>query len=161
MSAADRMHGTRYVAFKLISDEERAKRDEAEWLARMAKEGARVGPPGPPGPPPAPLPSAFYRRSSIEHVPVRADVVEFPPIRKRDAPPRDPPPAVPLRPAASTLRRIIFGDAEPPRHCGEYIPEARTVFDEQLERLSKVASTRSAPAPLPSPFYRIPFRRNA
>jgi hypothetical protein len=99
-----------FTTMNYQTQDERAQRDEAEWHERMRREYPQSR---------ADVSSLSDLRLEIlkrrgEYLerleasrprPSRADVVKLPPFRKRESPTplRDPPPAVPLRPAA--LRR--------------------------------------------------------
>jgi hypothetical protein len=164
----------RFATQRLLDGTARTKRDEAEWHERMRSQfpGLRAD-----VTPVAQL--AEWIRADLQQryrAQYRADVVPF---RKREEPPRRPlPPAQPARPQpyrpAASLRRIIFGDAEPLRPAatsnGEALLAKLDSFNlntdpalkEVVEMLDggKICArdllTLAAPppAPLPSPFYR-------
>jgi HK97 family phage prohead protease len=144
----------RYFSFRLITDEERQRRDEAEWHAQMAKQ--RVPVRSEPPPPPAPLALPFYRRPPSRSDSVFANMVvaDVVPFRKREEaparrlPPGQPSRQQPLRPAASgehalkIFASIIKRDDEKRLVFGYASTEA---LDSQGERISKAAIEKALP----------------
>lgn len=133
----------RVPVISVVDHDERRRRDEAEWHAKMAKEGAL---PSRRDPLPPPLASPFYRRvTSLDATPTSSDVVQFPLRKRENSPPPLPlPPAQPMKPAA--LREFLKDVIAPmkPDALGEFLRDV---------------NKRAAAPPLPSSSRLLTWRK--